>query len=334
VITTGAGSRFSSRLCGSSAHSSRTRPTSRRSSRRPSRARLAITDPDCLARYAKREQTHREHAGEIQHVYGYRDFSERTARTELSVWLDARAWTTAERPQRAVRSRDRSPDRCQGALPGASVLARLIAAARDRATERLYATLAGALGRYLDAKGERTAGVTIRAAAPVNLRSGDGSSFELGNHFGLAFVDLPIGIRHPLQRLYAVHTTMQALKGSPEALVTFGLLSLVGSLPTAVEEPAIAWFSAKASLVASNVRGPSRPLHLAGAQVSQLLFWVPQTGGIGVGISMFTYKEEVQVSVIADRGLVPEPSELVSIIHTEFDRLVLLVLLGGGAIVD
>jgi hypothetical protein len=30
-------------------------------------------------------------------------------------------------------------------LPGASVLARLIAAARDRATERLYATLAGAL---------------------------------------------------------------------------------------------------------------------------------------------------------------------------------------------
>ena len=198
----------------------------------------------------------------------------------------------------------------------------------------LIATLAGALGRYLDAKGERTAGVTIRAAAPVNLRSGDGSSFELGNHFGLAFVDLPIGIRHPLQRLYAVHTTMQALKGSPEALVTFGLLSLVGSLPTAVEEPAIAWFSAKASLVASNVRGPSRPLHLAGAQVSQLLFWVPQTGGIGVGISMFTYKEEVQVSVIADRGLVPEPSELVSIIHTEFDRLVLLVLLGGGAIVD
>jgi hypothetical protein len=26
---------------------------------------LGITDPDCLARYARREQTHREHAGEI-----------------------------------------------------------------------------------------------------------------------------------------------------------------------------------------------------------------------------------------------------------------------------
>ena len=194
----------------------------------------------------------------------------------------------------------------------------------------LVATLAGALGRYLDAVGERTAGVTIRAAVPVNLRSGDGAPPDLGNRFGLAFVDLPIGIRHPLQRLYAVHGTMQALKGSPEALVTYGLLSLIGSLPEAVENPAIAWFSAKASLVASNVRGPGRPMHLGGAPISQLLFWVPQTGSIGAGVSMFSYNEEVQYGVIADRRLIPEPAELVSIIQTEFDRLVFLVLLGGG----
>ena len=198
----------------------------------------------------------------------------------------------------------------------------------------LVATLAGALGRYLDAAGERTAGVTIRAAVPVNLRSGDGAPPGLGNRFGLAFVDLPIGIRHPLQRLYAVHGTMQALKDSPEALVTYGLLSLIGSLPAAVEDPAIAWFSAKASLVASNVRGPGRPMHLGGAAISQLLFWVPQSGSIGTGVSMFSYNDEVQYGVIADRHLIPEPGELVSIIQTEFDRLVFLVLLGGGSLAD
>ncbi len=198
----------------------------------------------------------------------------------------------------------------------------------------LVATLAGALGRYLDAAGERTTGVTIRAAVPVNLRSGNAAPQELGNRFGLAFVELPIGIRHPLQRLYAVHATMQELKGSPEALVTYGLLSLIGTLPDAVEDPAIAWFSAKASLVASNVRGPGRPMHLGGAPISQLLFWVPQAGSIGAGVSMFTYNEEVQFGVIADRRLIPEPSELVSIIQTEFDRLVYLVLLGGGSLAD
>ncbi len=198
----------------------------------------------------------------------------------------------------------------------------------------LVATLAGALGRYLDAAGERTAGVTIRAAVPVNLRSGEGAPQELGNRFGLAFVELPIGIRHPLQRLYAVHGTMQVLKGSPEALVTYGLLSLIGTLPDAVEDPAIAWFSAKASLVASNVRGPGRPMHLGGAPISQVLFWVPQAGSIGAGVSMFTYNEEVQFGVIADRRLIPEPGELVTIIQTEFDRLVYLVLLGGGSLAD
>jgi Domain of unknown function (DUF4158) len=55
-------------------------------------------DPGCLTDYAKREQTHREHAGEIQREYGYRDFSEASARAALGRWLDARAWATAERP--------------------------------------------------------------------------------------------------------------------------------------------------------------------------------------------------------------------------------------------
>ena len=78
--------------------------------------------------------------------------------------------------------------------------------------------------------------------------------------------------------------------------------------------------------------GPAGALHLGGAPISQLLFWVPQSGSIGTGVSMFTYRNEVQLGVIADRRLIPEPSELVSIIQQEFDRLVLLVLLGGSSL--
>jgi len=198
----------------------------------------------------------------------------------------------------------------------------------------LVATLAGALGRYLETRGDRTAGLTIRAATPVNLRTVQSARPELGNRFGLVFVNLPVGIRHPLERLYSVHQAMQTLKGSPQALATFGLLSIIGSLPAAVEEPAIALFSAKASLAASNLRGPAQYLTLAGVPVTQLLFWVPQTGSIGTGVSMFTYGEEVQFGVIADRRLIPDPAELVALIQAEFDRLVLLVLLGGGSLAD
>ena len=36
---------------------------------------LGVVDPSCLKQYSRRETTHREHAGEIQHAYGLRDFS-------------------------------------------------------------------------------------------------------------------------------------------------------------------------------------------------------------------------------------------------------------------
>jgi WS/DGAT/MGAT family acyltransferase len=198
----------------------------------------------------------------------------------------------------------------------------------------LVSTLAGALGRYLEAQGDRVSGLTIRAAVPVNLRSSTEAAPTLGNRFGLVFVDLPIGIRHPLERLYAVRTAMQSLKGSVQAVATYSLLSIVGSLPAVIEEPAIALFTAKASLVASNLPGPGEALSLGGVRVAQLLFWVPQAGSIGTGISMLTYNGRVQFGVIADRQLIPRPGELVDRIATEFDRLVFLVLLGGAALQD
>jgi hypothetical protein len=167
---------------------------------------------------------------------------------------------------------------------------------------------------------------------PVNLRPASATAASLGNDFGLVFVELPIGISHPLERLYAVRSAMQHLKGSPQALITLGLLATVGNLPAAIEELALALLGAKASLVASNLPGPSQPLRLAGIEVSQLLFWVPQAGGIGTGVSMLSYRGRVQLGVIADRELIARPRELVNAMASEFERLVFLVLLGAGSL--
>ena len=88
---------------------------------------LAIADPECRALYARREQTHREHAGEIQRAYGYRDFED-TARAQLTAWLHARAWTTAERPSVLFDLATVRLIEAKVLLCGASVLARLVAA--------------------------------------------------------------------------------------------------------------------------------------------------------------------------------------------------------------
>ena len=202
----------------------------------------------------------------------------------------------------------------------------------------LVSTLAGALGRYLESQGEPVAGLTVRAAVPVHLRplagSGQPGADALGNRFGLVFVELPIGTRHPLERLYTVRSRMLALKASVQAQATLGLLSLVGGLPAPVEEFALTIFSAKASLVASNLRGPSEPLSLAGNPIVEALFWVPQSGSIGTGVSMFSYCGRVQFGVTSDRALIPEPAQLVEELVAEFERLVYLALLGAGVLLD
>jgi WS/DGAT/MGAT family acyltransferase len=196
----------------------------------------------------------------------------------------------------------------------------------------LLATLAGALGAYLKLHGEHRAGLTLHAAVPVNMR-GDGTAEpELGNRFGMVFVELPVGVTHPLKRVHAVHRTTQALKQSSQALLTLGLLAAVGSLPAVIEDPAVDIFTAKASLVASNLPGPREPLRLAGAAVSQMLFWVPQAGSIGTGVSMLTYDGQVQFGVIADRQLIADPRALVELIGVEFSRLAKLVRSGTRSV--
>lgn len=193
----------------------------------------------------------------------------------------------------------------------------------------VMSTLAGCIGRYLENQGETVAGLTIRAAVPVNLRTAGASVAGLGNQFGLVFVDLPIGKRHPLERLYAMHDVMRGLRNSHQPVVAYGLLAALGALPAPIEEPAIELFSAKASAVVSNVPGPRERLSMAGAPISQLLFWVPQSGSIGVGVSILSYADQVQFGVVADRNLIENPRELTAGFRPEFERLLLLTLLGA-----
>jgi len=191
----------------------------------------------------------------------------------------------------------------------------------------LMATAAGAIGSYLRGQGEDTTGLCIRATVPVNLRDpGDGVS--LGNRFGLVFLDLPVGIRDPLARLDAVRQAMSELKGSYQPALLLGLMATLGVLGETAEDLAVDLLSRKASLVASNVPGPQTQLYLAGSRLSQLMFWVPQSGQIGVGVSILTYNGQVQFGVIADRRRIPDPRRLVSRFATEFEQLVLAVLLG------
>ncbi|MFC5595815.1 WS/DGAT/MGAT family O-acyltransferase [Lysobacter niastensis] len=191
----------------------------------------------------------------------------------------------------------------------------------------LMATAAGALRHYMMERGEDVDGVTLRATVPVNLRPLEHAK-KLGNHFGLVFLDLPVGEGNPIRRLERITQCMQDLKNSRQAVVAYGLLAALGMAPSQVQGLALDLFSRKATAVATNVPGPQQPLYLAGCQLREMMFWVPQTGSIGVGISILSYNGRVHFGLIADAKLIPDPDAVIGRFGAEFDKLLYLALMG------
>jgi WS/DGAT/MGAT family acyltransferase len=191
----------------------------------------------------------------------------------------------------------------------------------------LLATAAGALRDYLEKKGDPTAGVELRAAVPVNLRPVEKAG-ELGNQFGLVLVELPIGIEDPIERTQVVRERMQALKTSGQPIVTYVLLSAVGMGPKILQDQIGALIGRNATAVMTNVPGPQKPLYFVGSEIDEIDFWVPQSGGIGMGVSILTYNGKVQFGLITDTNLVPAPDEIIDQFGDEFEKLVMMTLMG------
>lgn len=192
----------------------------------------------------------------------------------------------------------------------------------------LMATAAGALRNYMIERGDNVDGVTLRATVPVNLRPLEHAK-KLGNHFGLVFLELPVGEGNPIRRIERVAACMNNLKNSRQAIVAFGLLAALGMAPSQVQGLALELFSRKATAVATNVPGPQQPLYLAGCTLREMMFWVPQTGSIGVGISILSYNGRVHFGLIADAKLIPDPDAVISRFGAEFDKLLYLALMGN-----
>ena len=157
---------------------------------------------------------------------------------------------------------------------------------------------------------------------PVDIR--DPEDTVLTNRFALVYLPLPIGVADPIGRLFATKRHMDAIKRSPEALVTYQALAGLGVAPDRIARRVRSYFAGKVSVVLTNVPGPPRKLYFAGKLLDTIVFWVPQSGSIGVGISIFSYGGQVNIGLITDRGLAPDPDTIVVAFEEEFDDLLRL----------
>jgi len=190
----------------------------------------------------------------------------------------------------------------------------------------LLSCVAGALGEYLKTFGDDVAGQEIRAMVPVNLRPLD-QAHKLGNRFGLVPLVLPIGVDNPIERVYEVRRRMAALKGSYQPLLAFSLLAVAGLLIKPAQDVMLNLFAKKTTAVMTNVPGPREKLKFCGSTLEQSLFWVPQSGDVGLGVSILSYGGGVQFGVITDSALCPEPQRIIDEFVPEFAKLSIVTLM-------
>jgi diacylglycerol O-acyltransferase / wax synthase len=185
----------------------------------------------------------------------------------------------------------------------------------------LVGVLAGTLRAHLEAVGGWSTGVEVRAMMPVFIW-GHMAPGQLGNHFGLVFVSLPLAVGDPVGRVLEAKARLDAIKASPEATLAQAIIGLIGVASPQVEQLFVDLFTRKASVLVTNVPGPRSPLHLAGGEVDGLMVWAPPSGHLGVSVSMLSYADALRVGIACDERRVPDPRGLVETFEAELARVV------------
>ena len=187
----------------------------------------------------------------------------------------------------------------------------------------LVGAVSSAISSYLVDHGGDA--VDLTTMVPVNLRApGEPLPRTLGNRFALVLLELPTGRWAPLQRLSETKHRMDSIKHSPEAVLTFGLISAIGRTNPEIERHLVDFFSAKAIGVTTNVPGPAVARYVAGAPIAGLLAWVPGSGRQTLGVSILTYNGTVRVGFKTDEAIVVAPEKLVHAFDEAIDDFVRL----------
>src|SRR5690606_24312659 len=121
------------------------------------------------------------------------------------------------------------------------------------------------------------------------------------------------------------HKRMEELKKSKEGPMGLVIIGGMGITPQELQGTLVEMFGKKLTAVMTNVPGPPMPLYMAGARISGLMFWVPQSGRLGLGISIISYAGKVHVGVATDAGLVPDPDQIIDGFYQAFDEMLQLV---------
>jgi WS/DGAT/MGAT family acyltransferase len=185
----------------------------------------------------------------------------------------------------------------------------------------VMATAAGAL-RNLLLRYDGEANLPIVASVPAST---DKSLERIsGNELGGMVVSLPTHIDDPLERVRLTSVGSAIAKENTELLGAELSGRLVGYLPPAAAPFTFKWLSKRQAqnklfnIPISNVPGPRERGRFAGATVSEIYSVGPLMAACGINITVWSYVDQLNISVIADDSTLADPHEATDVMVREF----------------
>jgi diacylglycerol O-acyltransferase len=194
-------------------------------------------------------------------------------------------------------------------------------AAGGTVNDALLAVVAGMMRSYL-------AGLAIEAdpvaLVPVSVRREDERG-EMGNRISTVFVDLPVHVNDPVERLRLVSATMAELKDSAAVRAGAMIVGATGWAPPAISSVMVrAMGGVRAcNLVVSNIPGPQQPFYLGGSRLREIFPVVPlNPPNQGLSVGILSYDGGVFFGLLADAELDPPVEHAAAMLEAALVELI------------
>jgi diacylglycerol O-acyltransferase / wax synthase len=165
------------------------------------------------------------------------------------------------------------------------------------------------------------------AMIPVSVRTREQRG-AYGNRVSMMVVPIPTDEPDPLRRLQRTHEVLSSAKDRHRALPANLLTDATSFIP-----PALAALAARTTvdvlsrtrppvnLVISNVPGPRQPLYLAGAQMQASFPVSVVVDGVGLNITVMSYRDHLDFGIVADREQVDDAWALLDALGGALEQL-------------
>jgi diacylglycerol O-acyltransferase len=173
----------------------------------------------------------------------------------------------------------------------------------------VLAVITSGYRELLRVRGELADDLVVRSLVPVSLRGAD-DRHPVSNQISAILVNLPVGEADPLRRLEHLHSQMEDLKRTRQAVGAEFLTGVLGfAAPSLLALGSRAAFRLPQPLVqtvTTNVPGPRFPLYLLGRKLRELYPYVPIGDHLRTGVAVFSYLDHFAFGITADYRAVPK----------------------------